>query len=289
MNKKIVFIAAGLCLVALAAGSFLGWQGYQKKRTLPYLIASQGIVADMEAYLNAHADFDINSISPQGRRLLSLAVDNPDYHMAEYVLHHGANPNLYDKAWPNAAPLATAVHSRRFPAAYQLLKAGANPNTAVPGTGDTPLSLAAGEDCGDTRFLKLLREKGADMHIRNARQQTVLMLALRGDPCLLTIEMLIDSGTDVNAVDALGNSVLEYALSFARETRVIQLLLNAGANAAYIDNDGLSMLDTAYQTKRCPKTLKLLYDYGARLKHYANQSEALNLIAEAVENPSSNE
>lgn len=80
---------------------------------------------------------------------------------------------------------------------------------------------------GDVETVKGLLERGADIHTRDKRGETVLMKAARVGN-FPVVKLLIEYGAEVNAIDATGGTALSYAKSFGQE-EVADLLRSHGA------------------------------------------------------------
>jgi ankyrin repeat protein len=166
----------------------------------------------------------------------------------------------------------------------RLLKAGADPNAAIPGTGKTLLMAVERTD-----MLELLLEFGADpgrvdhdgatalhyavgaadaLHIIprliekgapvNARapgwsEQTPLMVAAKlysqgKDPVRTAkvLRLLAEHGAEVNTADDSGNTILIQAVVNDKPD-LVRLMIELGADASMKAHDGLSALDWAQE------------------------------------------
>jgi len=100
-----------------------------------------------------------------------------------------------------------------------LLKRKANPNIAEELTkiaddffvgGESALELAV--ESGDVETYKVLRKYGADQHVRNRRNQTLLHVAVNSQSYEI-VPLVVDDKIDVNVLDDEGMSALMMLLS----------------------------------------------------------------------------
>jgi ankyrin repeat protein len=134
----------------------------------------------------------------------------------------------------SASPLQDAISEGDVKGVREALKAGADPNAALEGTGLSAISMAAniplflhdGKESEKTalEILKLLFEAGASI---GAKDSTILHCASKkGDRAIL--EFLISKGADLNAVDGEGNSPLSLAIEY-EHPEIVEALLRHGA------------------------------------------------------------
>jgi uncharacterized protein len=122
--------------------------------------------------------------------------------------------------------------------------------------GATPLVRAA--KGGDTRAVKALLEKHADVDLATADGITPLIAAAgvgsrdndtRGrykteEDAIASVTLLLDAGADVNAADNRGQTALHGA-AFWGWTKLVRLLADRGANVDVKDRRGFTPLDAA--------------------------------------------
>src|SRR5207244_12407545 len=107
-----------------------------------------------------------------------------------------------------------------------LLKAGADPNAAVPG-GETPLMTAS--RVGSLESVKALLSRGAAVDGKEDRRgQTALMWAA-AEGHAKVVEMLIEVGADFRARLSSGFTPLLFAVREGRSD-VVRVLLKAGVD-----------------------------------------------------------
>ena len=152
-------------------------------------------------------------------------------------------------------PLIEAVRHGSTAVVEWLLAHGANATAVTPGSGDTPVTVAAMED----RFPLLwkLHAAGAPLDVRNEYGGTVLMSAVhyghRDDA-----EKLLAAGLDVNAHNHRGDTCLTLAAS-RDDLPLVEFLLSKGASAAPVGLRQDTPLHRAARFKRVA-TAKLLLD-----------------------------
>src|SRR5688572_22124321 len=108
----------------------------------------------------------------------------------------------------------------------QRLVADADLKAATSG-GLTALHLAV----GDARKVRILLDRGADVHARSALGRTPLLVAASTNGTVETVRLLLSKGADVNAADTSGVTPLLAAAS-VDDAAVATLLLERGAHAA---------------------------------------------------------
>jgi cytohesin len=107
--------------------------------------------------------------------------------VVEFLLEHGADPNIQDNN--GGTPLHVAAWNGHREVVELLLEHGANPNVQDD-DGDTPLHLAAKNNYREV--VELLLEHGADPNIRNNEGDTPLDY---GSNCEEIIEEFMRGGT----------------------------------------------------------------------------------------------
>ncbi len=90
-----------------------------------------------------------------------------------------------------------------------VLKAGANPNTVIPGVKSTPLQAACSNKC--MPVIKLLISAGADYLIKDANDQTLVHCACSSGFVEL-IDLLASLNVDLNTKDVYGKTPLIIAI-----------------------------------------------------------------------------
>jgi len=160
---------------------------------------------------------DVNARDEDAATALMHATADADLPMMKLLLEEGADVNAASKS--GATALVWAVHD--LEKVKLLLKHGAKDLDAA--------LLAAADIPGDTPVLKLLAEKGANLHYSQAGF-TPLMAASRAGT-LNAVRYLMDHGADVRARTKSGYTALYAAASWPGQAAVIQTLLEHGADA----------------------------------------------------------
>lgn len=120
---------------------------------------------------------------------------------------------------PEAVALFKAVRDGAVRDVEQLLGKGGSPNIRDPGTGDTPLRLAAG--LNHLSIAKTLLEAGADPNVGNALGSLPLHVAVSAlqdrhgeerPPNLRLARLLLAFGADPYASDSEGRKAIDLAL-----------------------------------------------------------------------------
>lgn len=186
---------------------------------------------------------------------LGIACQRGHFAVAQLLLEHGANKEIWDKYGWNPLEKAssgghvavvrvlldhgadvnardenmnTSLHAassfRQAAVARVLLERGAEVNARNNDNG-TPLHWALG--CGYVECARVLLEYGADPDARNAMNETPLHTTSQGG-CLRLVRLLLQYNADVHALDDRGQTPFQKALAY-NHYDVMQLLLEHGA------------------------------------------------------------
>ncbi len=222
--------------------------------------AKAGDHASVEALLQRNPTV-VHQIGVDGTTALHWAVNRDDLTMVDLLIHARANVEALNRyGFP---PIALAAINGSATVLSSLIRAGADPNTSVPG-GETVLMTAArtgnpdavgvllmaGADtdatdaAGQTALMwaaaannpsaiAALVVRGADVHVRTEGGLDALMFAVRGGRNAAA-EELIDAGANVNGTLVSGESVLDLAL-VNTHWGLADLLLDLGADPNQVD------------------------------------------------------
>jgi len=140
----------------------------------------------------------------EGGTPLHTAADRGYLRIVEFLLEHGANPNMKNNY--GSTPLHYAAMYGYPEVVELLLEHGANPNIQS-NYGSTPLHYAA--MYGYPEVVELLLEHGANPNIQNRYGYTPLHFAIEG--CFVdVVRVLLDHGADPTIRDNEGRTPLDY-------------------------------------------------------------------------------
>jgi ankyrin repeat protein len=129
-------------------------------------------------------------------------------------------------------PLHEALSRDDLAAVKQLLKTGANPNSAGRANGVTPLSLAA--ITGDAELVEALLKAGAEANAPLTDGTTPLMIAASSGS-VPAVRALLEHGAAVNARESHGETALMFAAASNRAAAV-RFLIEQGADSTLTTN-----------------------------------------------------
>ena len=151
------------------------------------------------------------------------AIQGADTVAVKDLLRRGVDPNAQDADGTPALMAATLYAGADC--IQLLLDAGANPN-ATNSVGATPLMWAV----PDLARVKLLISRGADVNARSTSlQRTPLLIAARYPGSVEVLRLLLDKGADLHAKDTNGASALSLAVTYA-DVAVVRFLVENGIN-----------------------------------------------------------
>jgi hypothetical protein len=153
-----------------------------------------------------------------------MAVGHGNTEVVRYLLSKGARPN--QTTIGNFTPLLSSVRRRSPDITRMLIEAGADVHVR-DGRGATPLILAAASDEATPEIVRMLRERGADVDAKDARGKTALDWALmRGDRSPVARALGAHASDRIEVVPA---TVVEVTPSAVRDSveRSMELLLKS--------------------------------------------------------------
>jgi ankyrin repeat protein len=210
---------------------------------------------------------------------LLTATQNRNYKIAQFLLEHGANPNIENKGgW---TPLYIATDNRNIEGGdypvrapdmdhlefiQLLLDKGANVNARVCGAKSTPAQCQG--DSTETRTIftmQWLYEDGATAFWRAAQSGDValmkLLLAKGADPKIATAHNV----TPLAVASGIGwVEGITFEWSEAENLEAVKLCLDLGVDPNAADDEGRTALHGAAHKGRNP-VVQLLVDRGAKL------------------------
>jgi len=227
-----------------------------------------------------------------GQTALMWAVSQRQSAMVEELLRGGAKVDVAAKS--GFTPLMFAAQKNDVDSARILLRAGANPNLAQPGTAFTPLIIASA--MVHTQFVDLMLDNKADPNAVDWRGYTALSLVVRDshygldlarkDQIVTVVKALLAHGANPNfrLKQPKALTVIEVSLDGAtplllaaevNNTGAVKALLDAGADPRITTEYGTTALilaagaGTDEQRPRAPEerakaidTAKLLVEHG---------------------------
>jgi ankyrin repeat protein len=191
--------------------------------------------AAVRSLLSQHAD--VNIPLADGSTALAWAAHWDDPETADVLIRAGAKVNAANNF--GVTPLWEACNNRSAAMVEKLVKAGGDPNAALPGTGETVLMRCA--RTGNADAVRSLLAHGANVKgSENKKGQTALMWALE-QRHVDSARLLIEYGADVHATTTSGFTPLLFA---ARQGELEQakLLLEKGADINEVTPGGLTPL-----------------------------------------------
>lgn len=140
---------------------------------------------------------------------LATCVSEGDETAVRNFLRMGFSPNTANS---DGVPLLSlAVRRRNSSLVRLLIDEGARVNSVAEDRGTSPLMEAAGH--GELPYVRLLLERGADLHQQSKTGQNALILAA-SEGHADVVEELVKYGPNLDVVDSLGMTALRYAKLF---------------------------------------------------------------------------
>jgi ankyrin repeat protein len=213
-----------------------GNKRYRTESTLLCYAVNGGKAEVVRLLVEAGADVNAGSWPP-----LCRAVDENNTGIAEYLIDHGANVNVYTVEVEDWGPLQETVHiSNSIEMAKLLIARGADINSK----GYPVLNSAINQERRD--LCEFLMQRGADVNAKDKWGNTSLYLAIRNDDSDI-MNILIANGAEVDIKHTRGETeetALHYAAITGR-TEAVKLLLEAGANINDKNDKGQTALHLA--------------------------------------------
>ena len=229
-----------------------------KENTTALTIASAKRNADtINVLLNAGADPNI--VAADGNTGIHHAVRG-DYsnEVLQALIDHGAEVNSINGETKTA--LMIACEEGNMGAINVLLNAGADPDTADAGCGETCLHYAVAGDCRKEALEKIISHS-ADVNATNKNNVTSLMIACRKGN-IDVINVLLNAGADTDIADAYGYTWLHFAVEGGCSKQVLHAILGHGADVNATNKYNETALKTACE-KGNEDIINVLLNAGA--------------------------
>lgn len=270
----------------------------------PNLLDNKGRSAFAWAVRNGHTDIAyllLDSGNKGRRKHVTYIPEMLYFNLPEKFEYHGKKLEL-EKAinYMGDTPLLLAITTDNLPLVKEIIRAGANVNTADP-DGVTPLMWASIYQ--SLEITKLLLQAGADVNLQSPRGNSALMLAASFNNKEI-VEELLKHKADVNLKNKFGEtalfraSTLKFQLDFAQDqaeegtnpdplpqnaaqkhAEIAKLLIQHGANVNETNNENKTPLLWAVSLPGHAPIVKVLLDAGADVHHKNNKG--LDALARA--------
>ena len=109
----------------------------------------------------------------------------------------------------------------------------------------------------DMGAFNFLISQGADIHVKNKQDQTLLHVAKYPQ----TISSLINHGLDINAKDKFGKTPIFYRAADYNQPKPLKTLVERGADLNIKSNKGETLLESILQSKHYPNSLNQNAEY----------------------------
>jgi ankyrin repeat protein len=229
---------------------------------------------DVAQLLYEHgADVDVRGFSD--RTLLYAASERGNRQIVEWLLNHGANPNLHT-GFDTSTTLHIAASSGWVEISQIFLQRNADKN-ALNGRGRTPLHEAS--DGGHINVARLLLEHSVDVNSLDNDLSTALHLASKQGHVDVA-QILLEHGVDVNARDSNCSTALHLA-SKQGYINIARFLLAHGVDVNVRDKNRFTALHLASERGHTD-IARMLFGHGVEVNAWGkNRSTALHLASES--------
>jgi ankyrin repeat protein len=264
----------GVAQLLYEHGADVDVQGFNR-RTLLNALPCKGRLEVVEWLLghgaNPNLRSDLNLYTP-----LHVAALNGHVEVSRKLLQHKVDQNALDKN--GRTPLRLAAEGGHIDVARLLLEHGVDVN-ALDDKRSTSLHLAS--KGGHINVARLLLEHGIDAAALDSKRSTALHLASKGGH-INVAQLLLKHGVEVNAQDNRGRTPLHIA-ALRGEAEVSQILLQHKADQNALDSDGQTPLHLASKGGYI-KVARVLLEHGVDANALDNnRSTALHLASEENE------
>lgn len=239
------------------------------------LMIAAGVGSVEEVKLLLAAGLDVNAAeSEKGQNALMWAAAEGHPDVVDLLIQKGANINAATKSGYTALAFATMKNDSK--AVRLLIKAGADPNYALPDKDKTKmLPLSAAYD--STEAAIALLDGGANPNVADRRGRTPLHIAAQ-EGSLELVRKLVSKGADLNARTAKINTPdtgffralageqtpLLLAAKYA-QVEVMRILIDAGADTKLKAQDGTTLFLAAAGSGHV-EVAKFAYEFDKDVK-----------------------
>ncbi|KAH9502192.1 hypothetical protein Btru_070354 [Bulinus truncatus] len=239
--------------------------------------------------------YDVNQRDANGRTALMIAVERNDLSSCQFLLEHGADPNISRSTYGEFTALSLAIKKWHTNFIRVLVEYGAH--FACLG-GDVALGIAVACNFFDIiRMGERILFQKKSFHFDPAvivafntrkdivdtllRHRLSLELSLLRTDSLDLVRKLISSGVNVNFADDEGQTALTKAV-LGKKIETVKLLLQSKANVEAVDRKRNTSLHLAVKSGNV-EVVKLLVEWKANLEAVNKDGETALLLATSTE------
>uniref|UniRef100_A0A2C9JUP8 Uncharacterized protein n=1 Tax=Biomphalaria glabrata TaxID=6526 RepID=A0A2C9JUP8_BIOGL len=215
---------------------------------------------------------DLNAVNSIGYTALMIAAKDEKLQALNLLLDSGADVNYLSNESGHLSALNAALNNDKTESVKLLLTRGA----LVHQTFNSPLLQSV---IGNSKNMEMCLKYGAVPNIRSSDGSTVLMLALKTRCDFDKIKLLVDFGADIQMKNDKEENALILAAKYCT-TKVIELLLKSGADITSEDIHGSSVLLCAVaHSVSNENKIALLINSGADVNQKNHQGDTPLILA----------
>ena len=205
---------------------------------------------------------DVNHCGKKGWTAVHCAAEKGNLDVLKLLKESGANIHVQSKIGSNSI-MSASVGTGDCDTVRWLIEQGVDVNYCDK-EGCTAVYCAAG--AGNLDLLKLLKERGANIHVQSEMGSNSIMSAAIGTGDCDTVRWLIEKGVDVNHCNKEGFTAVHCAAEKGK-LGVLKLLKERGANIHVQSEMGSnSIMSAAIGTGDCD-TVRWLIEKGVDVNH----------------------
>ncbi|KAK5656678.1 hypothetical protein OQA88_4658 [Cercophora sp. LCS_1] len=221
---------------------------------------NSGVISLDKIKLLVEAGTNLNIQDSRGRTALSELAEAEDVEAVEFLLKHGADPNILSPAW--GGPLHRAARNSQVAMVKLLLEneyTAADINVAAPSMYGTPLIAAcmhwSNYEDNIAEIVQLLINRGVDINGKGGLIGYPLnAAAFVAGPAI--IDMLVQNGARTDVKDDMGRAPVHYAALHSLEA--FQKVIDIGCDVGLKDITGRTPLMWAAQPGQAETVKKIL-------------------------------